>query len=150
MAALLRVLVTRPAQEAGAWLAGLRAAGLDALALPLIAIEPAGDKACEALQAHWKRIASYRAVMFVSAAAVHSFFAQRPSRVEPGLPTDEAAEMIPADLRMSKLVAYRRAVKLLITNLTKGNFAFFIVYNIRELWDMDAHDWVPAFQRYFK
>ena len=99
MAALLRVLVTRPAQEAGAWLAGLRAAGLDALALPLIAIEPAGDKACEALQAHWKRIASYRAVMFVSAAAVHSFFAQRPSRVEPGLPTDEAVEMLPADLR---------------------------------------------------
>ena len=41
----LRVLVTRPVQEAGRWVTGLHAAGLDALALPLIAIEPAGDEA---------------------------------------------------------------------------------------------------------
>ena len=95
----LRVLVTRPVQEAGRWVTGLHAAGLDALALPLIAIEPAGDEAREALRAHWKAIASYRAVMFVSAAAVNCFFAEKPSLGEPGLPTDEASEGLPADLR---------------------------------------------------
>ena len=98
MVAPLRVLVTRPVQEAGRWVTGLRAAGLDALALPLIAIEPVGDEAREVLQAHWKAIATYRAVMFVSAAAVNCFFAEKPSRGG-GLPTDEASEGLPADLR---------------------------------------------------
>jgi len=50
---------------------------MDALALPLIAIEPAGDEARHALQTHWKRIDEYRALMFVSAAAVEHFFAQK-------------------------------------------------------------------------
>jgi len=75
----LRVLVTRPAREAEAWVDQLRAVGLDALALPLIAIAPAGDQARQALRMHWERIGDYRALMFVSAAAVAHFFVQRPS-----------------------------------------------------------------------
>lgn len=77
MAAPLRVLVTRPAQDATRWVADLRAAGLDALALPLIAIESAGDQALQMLQTHRERIDEYRALMFVSASAVEHFFARK-------------------------------------------------------------------------
>ena len=38
-----RVIVTRPAREASRWIDALRAEGLDARALPLIAIEPVED-----------------------------------------------------------------------------------------------------------
>ncbi|MGJ7583631.1 uroporphyrinogen-III synthase, partial [Variovorax sp. RHLX14] len=37
------VIVTRPAREAAQWVSDLRAAGLDAVALPLIVIEPVAD-----------------------------------------------------------------------------------------------------------
>ena len=39
----MRVLVTRPISEAAPWVAGLAAAGHDAVALPLIEISPAQD-----------------------------------------------------------------------------------------------------------
>jgi len=77
----LRVLVTRPAQEAARWVDDFRAAGLDAMALPLIAIEPAGDEARLALQVHRGRIDKYGALMFVSAAAVEHFFVEPPPSV---------------------------------------------------------------------
>jgi uroporphyrinogen-III synthase len=77
----MRVLVTRPAQEAARWVADLCAAGLEAMALPLIAIEPAGDEARHALQVHRDRIDEYRALMFVSAAAVEHFFVEPPLSV---------------------------------------------------------------------
>lgn len=67
-----RVIVTRPAREAARWVEALRAAGLDAQALPLIAIEPvAGGKE---LQAARQRLDDYAALMFVSAAAAEHFF----------------------------------------------------------------------------
>ncbi len=70
-----RVIVTRPAQEAGRWVDALRAAGFDAVSLPLILIAPAGDPA--ALQAARQRAAQshYPALMYVSAAAAAHFFA---------------------------------------------------------------------------
>ena len=37
------VIVTRPEREAAQWVADLRAAGLDAVALPLIVIAPVAD-----------------------------------------------------------------------------------------------------------
>ena len=40
----VRVLVTRPAAQAAAWVDALRAAGVDAAALPLIGIAPAADR----------------------------------------------------------------------------------------------------------
>ncbi|MDO9405441.1 MAG: uroporphyrinogen-III synthase [Polaromonas sp.] len=71
-----RVIVTRPAQEAARWVEALRNAGLDAVALPLIAIAPMADTgALRNAHAHLHRCT---ALMFVSAAAVAHFFAAVP------------------------------------------------------------------------
>lgn len=67
-----RVIVTRPAREAARWVDALRAAGLDAQALPLIGIAPVADR--KDLQAALQRSGDYAALMFVSAAAVEHFF----------------------------------------------------------------------------
>ena len=45
------VLVTRPAAQAGAWVDRLRAVGIDARALPLLALDPA-DAAAERAELH--------------------------------------------------------------------------------------------------
>lgn len=66
------VIVTRPAREAVQWVDELRAAGIDAIALPLIVIAPVDD--VEPLYTAWRRLASYAALMFVSATAVENFF----------------------------------------------------------------------------
>ena len=73
------MIVTRPAREAAQWVARLAAHGLDAVALPLIAIGPctgAADR--QALQAARTRLAQgqYRALMFVSGNAVTGLFEQ--------------------------------------------------------------------------
>ena len=68
-----RVIVTRPAREALRSVAALRAAGHDAVALPLIAIEPVAD--AEVLQQARARLGDWSALMFVSAAAASHFFA---------------------------------------------------------------------------
>jgi uroporphyrinogen-III synthase len=67
-----RVIVTRPAREAARWVDALRAAGLDAQALPLIGIAPVADR--KDIQAALERLGDYAALMFVSAAAVEHFF----------------------------------------------------------------------------
>lgn len=67
------LLITRPAREAARWVDEFRAAGLDAVALPLIAIEPLDDPL--PLRAAWQRLSDYDALMFVSAAAAEHFFA---------------------------------------------------------------------------
>lgn len=69
-------VVTRPAAEAATWVRGLRQEGFDALALPLITVEPVADAA--PVSAAWARMADYDAVMFVSAAAAAHAFARRP------------------------------------------------------------------------
>ncbi|MBT2323190.1 uroporphyrinogen-III synthase [Variovorax paradoxus] len=69
------VIVTRPAREAARWVGELRTAGIAAIALPLIAIEPLDDP--QPLRAAWQRLADYDALMFVSAAAVEHFFGDR-------------------------------------------------------------------------
>lgn len=71
----MRVIVTRPAVEAAQWVQALRSQGVDAVALPLIAVAPPDDPA--PLQRAWARIDSYRAAMFVSANAVRGFFAAK-------------------------------------------------------------------------
>ena len=71
----MRVIVTRPAAEAAQWVQDLRSRGVDAVALPLIAIAAPADPA--PLQRAWARIDSYRAAMFVSANAVRGFFAAK-------------------------------------------------------------------------
>ncbi len=71
----VRVIVTRPVREARRWVDDLRAAGFDAMALPLIRIAPVED--VEPLRATWHRIDAFDAVMSVSAAAVEEFFRHR-------------------------------------------------------------------------
>lgn len=70
-----RVIVTRPAREAAHWVGLLRARGVDAVALPLIAIGPCPDAAAQqALAQARAQAAQYRALMFVSGNAVVHFF----------------------------------------------------------------------------
>ena len=83
----LRVVVTRPAAQAEAWVARLRERGIDAEALPLIEIAAAEDPA--PLVDAWQKIASHRLVVFVSANAVEHFFAARPDAI--AWPDDVAA-----------------------------------------------------------
>ena len=72
-----RLFVTRPTAEAEAWVDALLARGWPVQALPLIDIvEPRDRQTLEALhqaRAHWL---DWTALMFVSPAAVHHFFAQ--------------------------------------------------------------------------
>ena len=70
----MRVIVTRPAQEAARWVEQLRAYGHDAVALSLLAITPAPDP--QAVCAAWQSLPRHGAVVFVSANAVQGFFAQ--------------------------------------------------------------------------
>ncbi|MBU6258166.1 MAG: fused uroporphyrinogen-III synthase HemD/membrane protein HemX [Burkholderiales bacterium] len=67
------VIVTRPRDQAAAWLEGLQAQGWPARSLPLIEIGPPPDT--EPLRQAWARLGGYALVMFVSANAVHGFFA---------------------------------------------------------------------------
>jgi uroporphyrinogen-III synthase len=83
----LRVVVTRPAAQAAAWVEQLRERGIDAEALPLIEIAAAEDPA--PLVDAWQKIASHRLVVFVSANAVEHFFAAQPDGV--AWPDDVAA-----------------------------------------------------------
>ncbi|HEX2541095.1 MAG TPA: uroporphyrinogen-III synthase [Caldimonas sp.] len=75
--AALRVVVTRPAAQAAAWVEGLRARAVDAVALPLIEIVPAADGA--PLVAAWHGLPERSLVVFVSPNAVLHFFAARPT-----------------------------------------------------------------------
>lgn len=70
-----RVLVTRPAADAGHWVQKLREGGFKAEALPLIDIAPvAGEGALAALQQARQGLDGYAACMFVSSNAVDHFF----------------------------------------------------------------------------
>ena len=71
-----RVIVTRPLREAQGWVREFSAAGLSAVALPLIDIRPVDDPA--PLHQAWQQLADYVGVMFVSANAVDAFFASKP------------------------------------------------------------------------
>ena len=78
----MRVIVTRPGPRAGKWVNALRAAGMDALALPLIEISPAPDP--QAVVDCWLALSGLDALMFVSANAVEQFFSLRPSPMDFG------------------------------------------------------------------
>lgn len=71
-----RVIVTRPAREAAAWVQSLSQAGLQAVALPLIDILWVDDPS--PMQQAWQQLQDYAAVMFVSANAVAGFFESKP------------------------------------------------------------------------
>lgn len=68
----MRLIVTRPAAQAAVWVSRLHELGVDAAALPLIAVAPPADAA--PLHQAWDRLAGYALVMFVSPNAVRGFF----------------------------------------------------------------------------
>jgi uroporphyrinogen-III synthase len=68
----VRVIVTRPQPQAHKWLQAFTQAGHDAVGLALIDVAPAPDTQ-KVLDA-WDRLATWDAVMFVSANAVIQFF----------------------------------------------------------------------------
>lgn len=72
----MRLIVTRPAAQASAFVARLAALGIDAVAMPLIGIEPVADRG--PIEHAWAGLPGSRLVMFVSANAVEHFFAARP------------------------------------------------------------------------
>lgn len=72
----MRVIVTRPQAQAEPLAATLRAAGIDAVTLPLIEIAAAHD--AQPLHAAWAALAEYTLAMFVSANAVQYFMQARP------------------------------------------------------------------------
>jgi len=89
----MAVVLTRPRQEGERWAERLRERGLEPLLLPLIAIDPPAD--LQPLRAAAARLASYAAVMFVSANAVQGFFSvaarfEGPRAWAPGLATRDA------------------------------------------------------------
>ncbi|MDP2018160.1 uroporphyrinogen-III synthase [Hydrogenophaga sp.] len=72
-----RLIVTRPAAEAGHWVQALRDRGWPAQALPLIDIgDPATAEARAALQVWRTNWSQVDALLFVSGAAVSHFFAE--------------------------------------------------------------------------
>lgn len=76
------VVITRPAREATVWVDTLQRLGIEALALPLMAIGAAPD--VSALAQAWAGLGGRRAVMFVSANAVRGFWADpAPARAWP-------------------------------------------------------------------
>lgn len=80
----MRVIITRPAGDAPAWVDALQTAGYQALALPLIEVGPATHR--QAVVQAWAQWAEFQAVMFVSAQAVRYFFDSQPAaqRVDAG------------------------------------------------------------------
>ncbi|GAB3667061.1 uroporphyrinogen-III synthase [Ramlibacter alkalitolerans] len=89
----MRVVLTRPRQEAERWAARLHARGHEALVLPLLAIVAPQD--LQPLRAAAAALARYAAVMFVSANAVQGLLAvapafEGPRAWAPGLATRDA------------------------------------------------------------
>jgi uroporphyrinogen-III synthase len=76
----MRVIVTRPAEQAASWVQSLSRRGVDALALPLIQI--AAPLNTNLVTNAWQQLAGTRLVAFVSANAVAHFFALRPAHCD--------------------------------------------------------------------
>lgn len=76
----MRVIVTRPATQADAWVLALSRHGIDALALPLIAIHPPQDPG--PVDEAWRQLGTHRLVVFVSPNAAEQFFLRRPAGMD--------------------------------------------------------------------
>ena len=73
----MRLIVTRPASQAQAWVQALQDLGVDACALPLLEIKAVDD--LSPIETDWRGLHRLALVMFVSANAVEHFFAARPA-----------------------------------------------------------------------
>ena len=102
-----RVIVTRPAREAAHWVEQLGTHGIDAVALPLIAIGPCTDPATlHALAQAHARLADYRALMFVSGNAATHFFESNQALALDSKALTAIKNMISMKRSSSKLVTY--------------------------------------------
>lgn len=70
----MRVILTRPAEQSQAWREGIQAGGHMLLEWPLIETRSASNS--KAIDEAWRERSRFRAIMFVSAAAVSYFFAR--------------------------------------------------------------------------
>jgi uroporphyrinogen-III synthase len=87
---MARLIVTRPAEQAAAWIRALNQMGHEALALPLIDIAPVdSEDDAQALELAWGRLKSLSALMFVSSSAAHAFL--QPNKPFAGVETAERA-----------------------------------------------------------
>ena len=84
----MRVIITRPAGDATAWVDALQAAGYKACSLPLIEVGPV--RHTEAVTQAWAQWPSFQSVMFVSAQAVRYFFDNQPTALRANT-ADEAS-----------------------------------------------------------
>jgi uroporphyrinogen-III synthase len=75
----MRVVITRPAGDAHAWVEALQGAGHATLALALIDVGPATQP--QPLAQAWAQWPNYQSVMFVSAQAVRYFFERQPDNL---------------------------------------------------------------------
>lgn len=82
----MRVVLTRPRQEAARWAQALGERGHEVVCLPLIDIGPAPD--LQAVRRAWHELPRCQAAMFVSGSAVQAFRAAMPQ--EPWPPTTRA------------------------------------------------------------
>ena len=87
---MARLIVTRPAEQAVAWLNVLREMGHEAVALPLIEIAPVdSEDDSQALELAWGRLKTFNALMFVSSSAAQAFL--KPNRLFAGVETAQRA-----------------------------------------------------------
>lgn len=87
---MARLIVTRPASQATAWLQVLRDMGHEAHALPLIDIAPAeSEDDAQALELAWGRMKSFDALMFVSSSAAQAFF--KPNQLNAVIDSEQRA-----------------------------------------------------------
>lgn len=106
-------LVTRPEPQASTWAQALQQAGVAAQALPLIAISaPANSQPVTQL---WRDLTAYRALMFVSPAAVDWFMRLRPEQTPwpahtlaaapgPGTAKQLLAQATPCGLQIEQII----------------------------------------------
>lgn len=73
----MSLVVTRPQPQADEWVARLTSAGVSALPLPLLRIDPVIDAA--AVEDAWRSLADRHGAMFVSPAAVHAWMRSKPA-----------------------------------------------------------------------
>ncbi|MFZ2651427.1 MAG: uroporphyrinogen-III synthase [Burkholderiaceae bacterium] len=73
----MKVLITRPVDQGAHWVEKLQRMDIDAVALPLIDIQPAPESVAVVLA--WSRISQMRLVVFVSPNAVERFFVSKPA-----------------------------------------------------------------------
>ncbi|MDE2594585.1 MAG: uroporphyrinogen-III synthase [Burkholderiales bacterium] len=130
-------LVTRPEPQATAWAQALQQAGVTAHALPLIAISAPADS--QPVAQLWRNLASYRALMFVSPAAVDWFMRLRPDQTQ--WPQNTLA-CAPGPGTAKQLLA-QGAACLLLTEQLVSPAADAPQFDSETLWPLLAdHDWV--------